>query len=149
MSDQQLLPMPMSPFLSPSFVPSFLSYQYKSTYLTGGPLLHDGLSPTVRAYSRISTELKLMLPRLVPLPLSDPYDECKLSSTVRNFIIDLTSNIVSGNDTHRLIFVVLPAISTASSSWMVIGILFRLFRALSDFRFIILETFVLSLILLL
>lgn len=31
------------------------------TYLTGGPLLQDGLSPTVRLYSRMITSLKLIL----------------------------------------------------------------------------------------
>jgi hypothetical protein len=81
------------------------------TYDMGGPLLQEGLSPTVRAYSRIKRSLNWMRPRsprllpmLVSLPSFDsPYLECKLSSTVQNFIIPLIRSPCreEGNDVLR------------------------------------------------
>ena len=86
------------------------------TYLTGGPLLHEGLSPRVLAYSRIP-----MFPKLIPLldglPMlagSDLVDWfatlCKLSSTVLHFRMDFCSRSY-GTDMHRFIRTCPAAIS--------------------------------------
>ena len=72
---------------------SLSELESEKSYLTGGPELHDGLSPTVLEYSRMQILSNLsescLLERPVIISSSDPYVLCKLSSMVRFFIIDL------------------------------------------------------------
>ena len=73
-----------------------------STHETGGPELQDGLSPMVLPYSRMTISPNWIVRCSAPFLLaSDPYVLCRLSSNVRHFIIDFTSNIVCGKDRHR------------------------------------------------
>ena len=98
---------------------NYSSYKHThASYLIGGPLLHDGLSPTVLEYSRILTLSNCSEQRLLPrLPLSpslEPYVLCKLSSNVLVFIIDTVCN--AGMDAQRRgsIFFVLAVSETLS-----------------------------------
>lgn len=66
-----------------------------STYEMGGPLLQEGLSPTVRSYSRISMTWNL----IPPLPCSDsldPYVAARLSLVVRCLMMPLTRTAREG-----------------------------------------------------
>ena len=89
-------------------------------YLTGGPLLQDGLSPTVLAYSRISTEARVIL-RSSSF-LSTEYVLLKLSSNVLYLImVLLPPNAKGGNDWARRHDDPLLPLPGISSSFMVRG----------------------------
>ena len=90
------------------------------SYLTGGPELQDGLSPTVLEYSLISTLAKPRLRLGWPSDRQE-YVLRRLSSAVVNFKIGL--------DMQRLNFLV----GTKSSSLMVIVVGF----AFSDTRLVV------------